>query len=181
MLEVSAPTKSDKLIANRSVIFFTEFLVSQKQTRNELLAKIQKMSDADSVSGLRARLVSSNNTLLGTSISNDEGICYFDRNLIRSVTINNRKTKPSASHLLIDSPGGGTAVAFINRQTFYNSGWVSSGTKNTPRSFIFSDRNLYRPGSSAKFKGMIRLQGGEKLISAAVSYTHLTLPTLLLV
>ena len=166
LLEVSAPTKSDKLIANRSVIFFTEFLVSQKQTRNELLAKIQKMSDADSVSGLRARLVSSNNTLLGTSISNDEGICYFDRNLLRSVTINNRKTKPSASHLLIDSPGGGTAVAFIDRQTFYNSGWVSSATKNTPRSFIFSDRNLYRPGSSAKFKGMIRLQGGEKLISA---------------
>ena len=161
LLEVSAPTKSDKLIANRSVIFFTEIFVSQKRTRNEILAKIQKMSDGDSVSGLRARLVASNNTLLSTSISDDEGICHFDRSLL------NRKNAPNASHLLIDSPGGGTAIAFINRQTFYNSGWVSSGTdKNNPRSLIFSDRNLYRPGSSAKFKGMVRLSEAEELISA---------------
>ena len=63
-----------------------------------LIAKIQKMSDADSISGLRARLVTSDNTLLGTSISDDEGICHFDRNLL------NRKNALNASHLLIDSP-----------------------------------------------------------------------------
>ena len=160
LLEVSAPTKSNKLIANRSVIFFTELFVSQKQTSNEIIAKIQKMSDADSISGLRARLVTSDNTLLGTSISDDEGICHFDRNLL------NRKNALNASHLLIDSPGGGTAVAFINKQTFYNSGWVSSGTKKgKPRSLIFSDRNLYRPGSTAKFKGIVRLSEAGELIN----------------
>jgi uncharacterized protein YfaS (alpha-2-macroglobulin family) len=154
LLEVSAPLRSGKLAANRSIIFFNDLFVTKKKTGEELLAKVQDMSGSKPISNVRVRMVSAKNLLLATSTTDADGIARFNRSLIDV-----RAQDLRASHLLIDSPGGGYAAVFVGGSTFHNSGnaWRRSAPL-LPVGTIIADRNLYRPGTSAKFKGFLRLR-----------------------
>ncbi len=159
LLEVSAPLPSGKLAANRSIIFFNDLFVTKKKTGEELLAKVQDMSGSKPIANVRVRMVSAKNLLLATSTTDADGIARFNRS--------RADMKHSASHLLIDSPGGGYAAVFVGGPTFRNSGNARMRSAPLlPVGTIIPDRNLYRPGASAKFKGFLRLRGDGMLRNA---------------
>ncbi|MFP6874812.1 MAG: MG2 domain-containing protein, partial [Verrucomicrobiales bacterium] len=158
LLEVSAPLHSGKLVANRSIIFFNDLFVTKKKTGDELLAKVQDMSGSKPIANVRVRMVTAKNILLATSTTDADGIARFNRSRIE---------KQGASHLLIDSPGGGYAAVFVAGPTFRNSGGIrSQDYSSQPVGTIIPDRNLYRPGTSAKFKGFLRHRDNDNLRNA---------------
>ncbi len=158
LLEVSAPVSSGKLAANRSLIFFNDVFVTKKKTTDALLAKVRDMSASKPVTNVDVRMVTATNVLLATARTDTEGIASFDRELV---------DRKGASHLLIDSPGGGCAVVFVGGPTFHNSGRYWSKTPYLePVGTVLADRNLYRPGQSAKFKGFRRNWENGKLCNA---------------
>ena len=158
LLEVSAPLSSGKLAANRSLIFFNDVFVTKKKTGDTWLAKVQDMSAGKPVTNVKVRMVTRKNVLLATARTDADGIVRFERWLLE---------EKRASHLLIDSRAGGCAVVFIGGETFHNSGraW-RKGPSLKPVGTIIADRNLYRPGTSAKFKGFLRHQEEGKLCNA---------------
>ena len=151
LLELSANTDSGKIIANRSIVFFTELYVAQKRTSDHLILKLQDMTVSNPVIGKRVRLVSSKNEILETAKSDNKGNVIF-------------KINSQSSHVLIDTSENETCVALINSRKFYNSGWTrSKRTKPISLGIVFTDRNLYRPGTVVKFKGIVRSKENDKL------------------
>lgn len=163
LLEVSAPLPSGKLAANRSLIFFNDVFVTKKKTATTLMAKVQDMSTSKALENVNVRMVTAKNVLLAVTKTDAEGIARFDR-----VHNGNHLGKENrASHLLIDSSGGGCAVAFVGGKTFRSSGRASSiASASMPIGTIIADRNLYRPGASAKFKGFLRRREDSMLRNA---------------
>ncbi len=154
LLEVSAPLSSGKLAANRSLIFFNDVFVTKKKTSGDLLAKVQEMSTGDPLTNIKVRMVNSENALIAVARTDTDGIARFTR-------FNGKR----ASHLLIDGPGEGSAVVFLGGRSFHNSGraW---GSEESTAGTIIPDRNLYRPGTSAKFKGFLRHREAGNLRNA---------------
>ena len=51
--------------------------------------------------------------------------------------------------------------AFLPASMWERNGWVKSGQRDTTLWYVASDRNLYRPGEQARFKGWIRRMQNE--------------------
>jgi uncharacterized protein YfaS (alpha-2-macroglobulin family) len=156
LLEVSTPLRSGKLAGHRAMIFFNDIVITQKRTAEEVIFKITRMADMSPVANAKVRAVCSDNELRATGKSDAEGIVRFPYPTLYPVKAER------AHHLLIDSDAG-RAIQFIELPKFSNSGWISRSKEESLRSVIFTDRNLYRPGSTVKFKGIVRKLNKEEL------------------
>jgi len=159
LLEVNAPTKEGRVAGNRAVIFFNDIYVTQKRTPRDLILKLSKMGDSDAVPGALVKVVSEDNQLLAEDTSDAHGMVRFPRVNIRP----KKKGDPTPHHFVIDSPMG-KAVQFVEMPYYYDSGYAGyrvEEEKESPVTTIFTDRNLYRPGHTVKFKGITRVRTGD--------------------
>ncbi len=149
LLEVSTPVSDGEIAAHRAVIFFNDIILTRKDTRDEVLFKLTRMEDVAPVADAKVRIVLNDNRLRRTTTSDAEGIVRIPRTVFTQ--------KPHVSHLLVDSSAG-KAVQFSGLSRFPNSGYSSSSTSVRTSGSMVMDRNLYRPGSTAKFKGIVRMR-----------------------
>ena len=149
LLEVNTPLRSGKLAGHRAMIFFNDLAVTQKRTPDDVLFKVIRMGDASPAAGAKVRAVRADNQLLATGKTDADGIVQFSYSTLFP------PRQESAHHLLIDTADG-RAIQFISVPRFSNTPSYRSTGLTDARGVIISDRNLYRPGSTVKLKGIVR-------------------------
>jgi uncharacterized protein YfaS (alpha-2-macroglobulin family) len=172
LLEVSGTDKDGKVVGNRSVVCFSDLILTQKHTDSAVAVRVAKMSDGMPVPGVTVHLVTEKNVELDSAVTDRNGLVSFLHKLF-SV-----KQKAPAYAFIADTPDRPTLQTVS--ASSYTSGtpveWASN--KNRPpksaemRSIIITDRNLYRPGQIVEMKGLLRLDSRGALTIPAGKPVH---------
>jgi uncharacterized protein YfaS (alpha-2-macroglobulin family) len=149
LLEASAQLSDGHLVGNRSIVFVSDFILSEKRTRTTTVVRIANMSDARPVANVTVRAVTDENIELGRSTTDRDGIATFARSVLFP------EKQPRVS-LFIAETENGPALRSAGPGSGYTSGDDQSRAAAKHRAVIITDRNLYRPGQVVKMKGMMR-------------------------
>ncbi|MBV8351561.1 MAG: hypothetical protein JOZ21_04735 [Verrucomicrobia bacterium] len=149
LLEASAQLSDGHLVGNRSIVFVSDFILSEKRTRTTTVVRIANMSDARPVANVIVRAVTDENIELARSTTDRNGIATFARSVLFP------QKQPRAS-LFIAETENGPALRPAGPGSGYTSGEDQSLPAAKHRAVIITDRNLYRPGQVVKMKGMMR-------------------------
>jgi uncharacterized protein YfaS (alpha-2-macroglobulin family) len=149
LLEASAQLGDEHLVGNRSIVFVSDFILSEKRTRTTTVMRVANMSDARPVANITVRAVTDENIELVRSTTDRNGMATFPRNLL---------FPPKQPHvsLFIAETANGPALRPAGAGSGYTSGDDESRPAAKHRAVIITDRNLYRPGQVVKIKGMMR-------------------------
>jgi len=152
LLEVSGKTADGRVVGNRSVVCFSDLILTQKRSATTVTVRATKMSDGSPVADLPVRAVTKENAGVARAVTDKEGVLSFPA----ATLFDSKKLQPSI--FIADTPGG-PVLQYIEASG-YNSGSpgaVSRKQAATLRSAIITDRNLYRPAQVVKIKGMLRV------------------------
>src|SRR6266516_2327618 len=147
LIEASATLGDGRIIGNRSIICTSDFILTQKRTPTKVIMRVTKMSDVQSVVGMTMRTITNENIEIARATTDAKGIATFDRDKVFPA-------KGSIAHLFIADVPNGPAIQFAEAES-YPSG-ERSGLAGKPHAEIITDRNIYRPGQTAKMKGIVR-------------------------
>jgi uncharacterized protein YfaS (alpha-2-macroglobulin family) len=149
LLEASAQLSDGHFVGNRSIVFVSDFILSEKRTRTMTAVRVANMSDALPVANITVRAVTDENIELGRSTTDRNGIATFSRSLLFP------EKQPHVS-LFIAETANGPALRPAGAGAGYTSGNDELRPAAKRRAVIITDRNLYRPGQVVKMKGMMR-------------------------
>jgi uncharacterized protein YfaS (alpha-2-macroglobulin family) len=166
LLEASALLSDGRLVGNRSIVFVSDFILSEKRTQTTTVIRIAKMSDALPVAGVTVRAVTDENIELGRSTTDQNGMAIFLRSQIFP------EKQPRVA-LYIAETVNGPAIRPAGAGGGYQSGSEVTRPAAKHRAVIVTDRNLYRPGQVVKIKGMMRDTTGTGLAIPEGSAVHL--------
>jgi len=150
LLEVSSTLDNGHVVGNRSIVFVSDFIVSEKRTPTTVIVRLAKMSDAQPVSGVTVRAITADNIELERAVTNKEGIATFPRQELVS-------SKGSRVAFYVADTANGIVVRSESAEGAFNSGNDVATPLARNRAAIVTDRNLYRPGQTVKMKGMTRI------------------------
>ena len=152
VLEVSGKTADGKTIANRALITFTEYAAAQKQFGDTRLVRVTNVSDGQVVPGVRIRAVTAQNAFLAEAVTDKNGEARFVRSVLSP------KEGEHAEWLLMDTPVGPILQHASGVPFEASAYWASRREEDSApyRLAVASDRPLYRPGQTVKFKGFVR-------------------------
>ena len=149
LLEASAQLSDGRIVGNRSIVFVSDFILSEKRTPTTTAIRIAKMSDALPVANVTVRAVTDENIELSRSTTDRNGVATFSRNLLFPA-------KQPQVGLFIAETVNGPALRPAGAGAGYTSGNDQIRPAAKHRVVIITDRNLYRPGQAVKMKGMMR-------------------------
>jgi uncharacterized protein YfaS (alpha-2-macroglobulin family) len=165
LLEASAQLSDERVVGNRSMVFVSDFILSEKRTRTTTAVRIANMSDALPVANVTVRAVTDENIELGRSTTDRNGIATFSRSLLFP------GKQPHVS-LFIAETANGPALRPAGAGPEYTSGNDELRPAASRRAIIIADRNLYRPGQAVNMKGMMRDTAGTALAIPAAHDVH---------
>ena len=168
LFEASATLPDGRIVGNRSIICVNDYLLTQKRTPTTVIMRLAKMSDASSVSGVTVRAVTEENIELARAVTDGNGIAQFVKDTIFP---KGHDPKAHNTHLFIAETATGPALQFAEG-TSYPSGNDFTRPVKKPHAEIVTDRNLYRPGQTAKMKGLVRDVTGAGLAIPAAAEVH---------
>jgi uncharacterized protein YfaS (alpha-2-macroglobulin family) len=149
LLEASAPLPGGKIVGNRSILFVSNSILSQKRSSESLIVRVAGMRDALPVTGVTVRAVTAENIELARGTTDQNGLATFSR----AELLPNKQ--PPAT-LLIAETEAGPVIRSLDSNTAYTSGSEFIAAPQKRRAAIITDRNLYRPGQVVKIKGIVR-------------------------
>jgi uncharacterized protein YfaS (alpha-2-macroglobulin family) len=149
LFEASAPLGNGRVVGNRSIIFASDFILTEKETPTAAVVRVAKMSDARPVPGVTVRAVTAENIELGRALTDRSGLAAFPRTLLIPA-------RGPHARLYIADTANGPAVQMVGAGEAYSSGNEGAQPAPNRRAAIITDRNLYRPGQVVKMKGMMR-------------------------
>ena len=149
LLEASALLSDGHVVGNRSIVFVSDFILSEKRTRTTTAVRVAKMSDAQPVADVTVHAVTDDNIELVRSTNRQRR----DRDFFAQP---NFPRKTAARRLFHRGHSNGPAVRPAGAGDGYESGNEETRPAANHRAVIIPDRNLYRPGQAVKMKGMIR-------------------------
>ncbi|MGB8356627.1 MAG: alpha-2-macroglobulin family protein, partial [Chthoniobacteraceae bacterium] len=154
VLEVTGKNAEGKIIGNRALITFTEYVAAQKQFGNTRLVHVVNIGDGSAVPGVRIRAVNSSNEYVADALTDHNGTASFSLGALFSTKAE------KAERFLIETPDG-PSLQPVNAVQYQGSGYSNfhpeEETKATQyRMIITTDRPICRPGQTVKFKGFVR-------------------------
>lgn len=168
LLEISGKTAGGRIVGNRSIISFSDLILTQKRSGSTVTVRIAKMADDQPLANIPVRVVSQENAGIARAVTDKDGLVSFPRATLFPA----KKPQP---HLFVADTPGGPALQFVEAAS-YSSGSPNqaSGKKQEAvlRSVIITDRNLYRPAQTVKFKGLLRLDTKGALSIPAKQTVH---------
>ncbi len=167
LLEVSGKGVEGRTVGNRSIVCFSDLIITQKRSASTVTLRLAKMSDGQPVAGMPVRALSDENIEVARGLSDKEGMISFPREALFA------QKKPQAYLFIADTPAG-PAMQYADASDFSSGSFDSSAKPEatTLRSVILTDRNLYRPAQTVKFKGLLRLDTRGELSVPADQTVH---------
>ncbi|HEY0793596.1 MAG TPA: alpha-2-macroglobulin family protein [Chthoniobacterales bacterium] len=165
LLEASALLDDGSVVGNRSIVFVSDCILTEKRTRTATIVRIATMSDAVPVPGLTVRAVTAENIELGRAITDQNGCAVFSRlQLFPNGQLH--------ADLFVADTANGPAVRVVGSGGAYPSGNEDVRPASTRRTVIITDRNLYRPGQVVRMKGIMRDATGPTLAVPGLRDVH---------
>lgn len=144
LLEISGTDDKGRVVGNRAIIYFGEAVITRKVTPLQTILRIARMSDGEPVAGAKVSALDENLREKASAVSDANGLAAFDQSAI-----------PDAKYFLAVVDGSATLQpVWLSDQ--FSSGYITSRAPPALRTFVFTDRPLYRPGQEVSFKGMVR-------------------------
>jgi uncharacterized protein YfaS (alpha-2-macroglobulin family) len=168
LLEVSGELPGGRVVGNRSIISFSDVMLAQKRSATTVTVRAAKMSDGQPLTGATVRAVTKSNAELARAETDKQGFATFPRDAIFPA-------KKEQAHIFIADGPDGSSLQFVDGGQGYSSGMLRGDAKKQDavlRSLIITDRNLYRPAQTVKFKGLLRLDTAGALSIPARAPVH---------
>lgn len=155
LFEASASNSAGGTVANRSLIYFSEYSLTQKSSPDKTWIRVAGMSDGQPVKGVEVQLVTKDLSAIASAATDDKGIAIFPGSSL-----------VGARYLMAKTPDASTVLPLEPRVSF-PSGSLRQEPLESQSGVIFTDRPLYRPGQEVKIKGMLRARDAGTLKIAA--------------
>jgi len=156
LLEATAADTDGDKHGNRALVCFSEYMLTQKRTDDQITLRVAKMSDGLGAPNLPVRVLTQSNLELARGVTDARGIVVFPTDKFFA------QKSPNAELFVADTPTG-PAIQYINGTTLSSAEYHRQESSTNLRSLIITDRNLYRPGQTVKLHGMIRLESNGQL------------------
>lgn len=146
-----AMSTEDRWIHGSKIVALTDFGIIAKKSDNEMIVFVNSILTTAPVEGVEINLISSNNQIILTGKTNAEGIIKF--------TDIEEKLKDFRPRVITAEKGDDfnyidlhetlieTSRFDVGGQTTFSSGM---------KTFLYGDRNLYRPGEQVNLTGIVR-------------------------
>lgn len=151
----AAEGAGDKNVIAQTLVEFTDFGIVQKTTGREALVFVVSLKTGKPVPRVRLTLVDGDRKLIGYGHTDVNGVAAI-RGADPKFVIAEKGDDVSAVSM-IDS-GGGIPLWHFGINTAWKSPWEPQR-----RTFVFSDRPVYKPGETAHFKAFTRTLIGDDL------------------
>lgn len=160
VLEITGTNSEGKIIGNRTLISFTDVAVLQKEHENILTLRVTKMTDGSPLAGAKIRAVTAQNWYRLGATTNEQGVTTFRIDEL----FPSNDSDNAVRWFLIETPEG--LVFQPVRGNSYSSNrsyeaQVAEEKAGQFRSTVITDRPIYRPGHTVKFKGIFRITGSH--------------------
>jgi len=151
LIEAFAGTEFGTRVANRSLIWFGDLVLTQKLGPEDLTIRVAGMGTGQPAPGVRVRLLTKELLEVASADSDANGIVRFPRTASTAATFfeTSRSGPPTLWSASPDSP--------------FPSGSTCFSPKPTLLGKILTDRPLYRPGQDLKIKGFLRMKRDGRL------------------
>ena len=164
LLEVDGPAWDGKgSVGHRSLVFFSESIITEKRTPDTVLARVAGMADGLPRPGLTVRAVSSSNYEVARATTDADGVARFASASLTPPA--NQKGGESAVTFIADAPEG-PSIATIDGESFEDVYFpdppAHPPTGERTRAIVITDRSLYRPGHTVRIKGIVRTTRADK-------------------
>ncbi|MGV3664017.1 MAG: alpha-2-macroglobulin family protein [Prosthecobacter sp.] len=149
---VAAAGLKQKGVIMQSLVQFTDLGIMQKSTGRESVLFVTSLETGKPVPGVRLTLVDSDLKLVGYSDTDASGIAKAPGATPAFVL-----AEKAGDCAVIDCNDSGMGIPYDISQS-WETVWEPQR-----RTFVFSDRSLYKPGDTAHFKAHTRLLTGDDL------------------
>jgi hypothetical protein len=148
---VQVMSTEDRWIYTSKILALTDLGLIVKKANDELIVFVNSISTTEPVSGVEINLISSNNQTLLSGKTNSDGVIHF-KNTKESI----KDFKP---RIITAEKDDDFNVLDLN-ETFVETSRFDVGGA-TPsfdgfKTFIYGDRNIYRPGERVNIAGIVR-------------------------
>lgn len=159
LLEVDGPCWDGKgTVGNRSLVFLSESVITEKRTSEAVLARVAEMSNGMPRPGITVRALSASNFEVARATTGADGVAHFTSAELAPPK-GHHGGEPAQS-FVADTPEG-PAISPVDGYGFGDGVSIPDRSKNPLtgqqlRAVLLTDRSLYRPGQTAKIKGLAR-------------------------
>jgi uncharacterized protein YfaS (alpha-2-macroglobulin family) len=151
LLEMTGKDAKGRVIGNRALVYFGENAITRKVTNTDITLRVARMSDGQPVPGALVKVLDKKFLPLATGTTDSQGLAVFSQAAI-----------PGAEYFVAEE-GGTSTLQPVSMSTSFPGGYLSSRPPPPLRSYLFTDRPLYRPGQKVSFKGLVREETGGVL------------------
>lgn len=151
LLEITGKDTKGRVIGNRALVYFGENAITRKASSTETTLRVARMSDGQPLPGATVKVLDKKFAQLATGLTDAKGLIVFSQAAI-----------PGAEYFVAEE-GGNSTLQPVSMSTSFSSGYLNSRPPPPLRSYLFTDRPLYRPGQQVVFKGMVREESGGLL------------------
>jgi alpha-2-macroglobulin len=146
-----AMSTEDRWVYGSKIVALTDFGIIAKKSESELMVFVNSISSTSPVEGVEINLISSNNQTLLTGKTNNEGIVKFTNIEENLKNFNPRvitaEKGDDFNYIDLQETSIETSRFDVGGQTSFSSGM---------KTFLYGDRNLYRPGEQVNITGIVR-------------------------
>ncbi|MGA7214957.1 MAG: alpha-2-macroglobulin family protein, partial [Terrimicrobiaceae bacterium] len=144
VLEVTGRDSQGRVIGNRAVIYFGEVALTRKLTKSQSTVRAARLTDGKPLSESTVFVLDKDLKKIASATTDADGLVVFDMFAIAG-----------AQYLSCEN-----TIQPIALSDQFSGGTLSARPPPPLRSYILTDRPLYRPGQAVRFKGFVREEHG---------------------
>ena len=164
LIEASSMLPDGRIAGGRALVFFSDYILTQKRSPTQVFMRVAGMSDALPVSGITVRAVRDDNIELARAVTDSRGIAVF-----QNATLFPAKQRPVT--IFIADTAGGPSLTFAD-DAAYSVPDDTAPARVSNHCLLITDRNLYRPGEEVKMKGILRDETSSGLALPPAGTVH---------
>lgn len=151
LLEITGSDSKGRVVGNRAMVYFGEAVLTRKVTPTGTIVRVARMRDGQPVAGAAVLVLDAKLREITSTTTDADGLAVFAQAAI-----------PDAVYFQAVVDGAPTLQPVWLSDAF-PSGSVTSRGPPPLRTFVFTDRPLYRPGQEVVFKGLVREEKNGEL------------------
>ncbi|MFA6570795.1 MAG: MG2 domain-containing protein, partial [Bacteroidota bacterium] len=148
---VNVHSSQDRWLSDSKMVAMTDLAIITKKSGNDILVFVNSIESAEPVEGVEISIISTKNQTLTTGRTDSKGIARFNDN--------KEKFADAVTRLIIAEKADDFNYLDLNETMIETSRFDVGGVNefgNNYFTYIYGDRNIYRPGENIYLSGIVR-------------------------
>ena len=155
LCEISGKDSAGRTVGNRAIISRSDWVITGVRTEEDFMVRLASMINGKPVADVQVQLIGDDGVSVAQADTDLNGEVRFAQSQIAAGA-------KSIFAILAGAPGR-QCLQLPDMPDFPGGSVSAPDTEVKDRGVIVTDRNLYRPGETVKFKGLIRRDQGDRL------------------